>query len=140
MTSSWFQECIYWMKSVISRHLLELFIFSIIVLLFHGCIWSDPYVKGTVSISEQLWQPFIILQTVCGWFEKNWKICLFEESYCSPALLKVPIYIHRTSYSNICLKRAVLNARKYLQPPQPPNCLLVNLLICHFTTVMAAIH
>ena len=85
-----FQVCIYWMNSVIWPHLLEPFIFSIIVLLFHGSTWSDPYVKGTVSISQHLLHPSIC--PVFGWFEKKWMTCLFKESHCSPALLKVPIY------------------------------------------------
>ena len=34
MIPPWFRECIYWMKSVIWRHLLEPLTFSIIVLLF----------------------------------------------------------------------------------------------------------
>ena len=92
MIPPWFQECIYWMKSVIWRHLLEPFIFYIIVLLFQGSTWSDPYVKDAMSISPHLLQTSILLQAVCGWFEENWIICLFEESHFSPALLKVPIY------------------------------------------------
>ena len=88
----WFQKCIYWMKSVIWLHLLESFIFSIIVLLLHGCTWSDPYFKDTVSISQHLLQPSVLLQAVCDLFEKNIMICLFEESHCSPALLNVRIY------------------------------------------------
>ena len=92
MIPPWFQECVYWTKSVIWRYLLEPFIFSIIVLLFHGSTWSDSYVKGTKSISQHLLKPSILLQAVCGWFEKNCMIRLFEESHCNPALLKVSIY------------------------------------------------
>ena len=88
-----FQECIYWMKSAIWRHLLDPFIFSIIVLSFHGSNWSQSYVKDIVSISQHLLQPSILVQAVCGWFEKNWMICLFEESYCSPALLLRCLFI-----------------------------------------------
>ena len=88
-----FQECIYWMKSAIWRHLLDPFIFSIIVLSFHGSNWSESYVKDIVSISQHLLQPSILVQAVCGWFEKNWMICLFEESYCSPALLLRCLFI-----------------------------------------------
>ena len=73
------RECLYWMMSVIWRHLLEPFIFSIIVLLFHGGTWSNPYAKDTVSVSQHLLQPSILLQAVFGWFEKNW-------------MIKVPIY------------------------------------------------
>ena len=57
---------IYWMKSVIWRHLLEPNIFSIIVLLFYESTWSAPYVKETVSNSQHLLQPSILSQTVCA--------------------------------------------------------------------------
>ena len=93
MIPTCFQECsIYWMKSVNWRHLLEPYFFSIIVLLFHGTTWSHPYVKNTVSTSQHFLRSSILLPAVRGWFEKNWMICLFEGSHCSPALLKVPIY------------------------------------------------
>ena len=32
-----------------------------------------------------------VKRLVCGWFEKMWRMCLFEESHCSPALLKEPV-------------------------------------------------
>ena len=120
MIPPWFQECIYWMKSVTWRHPLEPSVFSIIVLLFHGSTCSVPYVRDTVSISQLLLQPSILVHAVCGWFEKNWMICLFEESHCSPALLKVPLYstelvavIFVYLYLIVVIyKSAVLNARK----------------------------
>ena len=37
-------------------------------------------------------QPSILLQTACGWFEKNWMTCLLEESNYIPTLLKLTIY------------------------------------------------
>ena len=54
-----------------------------------------------------------------------------------PYSFKAYYLFHRTSCSNICLKRVMLNARKYLQPP---HGLLVDMLIRNFTTVVAAIH
>ena len=45
----------------------------------------------TLSNSQYLLQPSILLQAVRDWLEKNW-ICLFTESHCSPAFLRVPIY------------------------------------------------
>ena len=133
MIPPWFQECLYWMKSVIWRHLLDPFIFSIIVLSFHGSNWSDPYVKDIVSISQHLLQPSILLQAVCSWFE--WYVCLRKAIVA--LLFYWGVYLfHRTTCSDICLKSSVLNARKNLQPP---HCLLVNVLICNFTIVIAAI-
>ena len=63
------------MKSVIWRHLLEPFIFTITVLLFQGNTWSDPFVKDTVSISQNLLQPSILLQAVYGW-KVEWYVYL----------------------------------------------------------------
>ena len=54
-----------------------------------------------------------------------------------PRTFKGAYLFQRTSCSNICLKSVVLNARKYLLPPP---WLLVTVLICSFTTVIAAIH
>ena len=54
-----------------------------------------------------------------------------------PRYFKGTYLLRRTSCSNICLKSTVLNARKYLQPP---DSLLANVLICNITTVIAAIH
>ena len=130
------QECIYWMKSVIWRHPLEPFIFSVIVLLFQGSTWNDSYVKDTVSISQHLLQPSIPLQAVCGWFGKKW-ICFFWGKLLYSSSFKGAYLLYRTSCSNICLKSAVLNARKYVQPS---HCLFVNVLICNFTIVISAIH
>ena len=53
---------------------------------------------------------------VYGWFKKIWRVCWFEESHCSPALLKGSYLFHRASCSNFCLKSTVLNVRKHLRP------------------------
>ena len=136
MIPPWFQECTYWMKSVIWRYLLQPFIFSIIVLLFHGSTWSDPNANHTVSLSQHLLQPSILLQGVCGWFEKNWMMFIWGKPLW-PRSFKDAYLFHITSCSNICLKSVLLNAWKNLHPP---HSLLVNVLICNFTTVVAAIH
>ena len=48
-----------------------------------------------------------------------------------PCPFKDPYLFHRTSRSNICLKSSLLNTQKYLKPP---HFLLVNALVCSFTT------
>ena len=55
----------------------------------------------------------------------------------SPCSFKGAYLFPRISYGNICLKSAMLNALKYLRSP---HRLLVNVLICNFTTVISAIH
>ena len=110
--------------------------FPITVLLFHGITWSDPYVKGTVSLSQHLLQPSILLQAVYGWFKRNWMVFIWGKPL-EPCSFKGAYLFHRTSCSNTCLKSAVLNVGKYLQPP---HSLLVNMLICNFTIVIVAIH
>ena len=54
-----------------------------------------------------------------------------------PCPFKGAYSFYRTSCSNICLKSAAVNSRKHLHPP---DCLLANVLIYNFTTVIAAIH
>ena len=90
MTPPWFQACIYWKKSVIWRHHFQPPIFSMIVSLFHGRTWDNLHVKKTVFISQHLLQSSIIASGL--WLIREKLICLVEENYCSPALLKVPIY------------------------------------------------
>ena len=48
------------------------------------------HVKKTVFISQHLLQSSIIASDL--WLIREKLICLVEENYCSPALLKVPIY------------------------------------------------
>ena len=81
-----FQACIYWRKSVNWRHQLQPSIFSMVMSLFHGSTWSNPYVKDTVFISQHLLQSskvriyskeLIVMIYV-------WKVmCLMHESTCS---------------------------------------------------------
>ena len=58
----------------------------------------------------------IITIAVGAWFEKNLKVCFFEESHYSPTLLKVAQYLLRSiSFSNFCGRIALLNEQKNLQ-------------------------
>ena len=61
-------------KSIVWRYWLQPSILSTVLSLFYGSTWSDPYVKDTVRKFER----YVFLY--------------IEESHCSPALLKVPIY------------------------------------------------
>ena len=53
-------------------------------------------------------------------------VSLFEESHCSPALLKGTTYSAELYCSHFCLKNTVLNAQKHLQPS---HSFMVNVLI-----------
>ena len=89
--SPWFQACIY---DIISwRQHFQLSIFSMIVSLFHESTWRNAHVKETVRVY------FTRLFTTIHYNKRSvvdWRIssrvCLFQESHCGPALLKVPIY------------------------------------------------
>ena len=55
-----------------------------------GALEAIHYGKGTVFISQKLLQPSIIVGSL--WLIRgSWVLCLFVESNCSPALLKMPI-------------------------------------------------
>ena len=69
---------------------------------------------------------------VCVWYKKIWSVCLFEESHCSPALLKVPIYYTELVVVIFVWKVSEMhfwNARKHLQPA---HSFMVNVLIWKF--------
>ena len=95
---------------------------------YNGVIISWEHLKRSICQGHSVYFTGLVatIHIVCTWFEKNEIIFL---------LRKAIVALHRTSC--ICLKSAVLDARKYLQPP---HCLLVNALICNFTTVIAALH
>ena len=81
-----FQACIYWRKSVNWRHQLQPSIFSMVMSLFHGSTWSNPYVKDTVFISQHFLQSSKVRiyskELVSMIFV--WKVmCLMHESTCS---------------------------------------------------------
>ena len=50
---------------------------------------------------------------VVDW-RKSWRVCLFQENHCGPALLEVPIYSTEL-VAIFFLKSTVLNAQKHLQ-------------------------
>ena len=111
----WFQACIYWKKFVIWQHHFQPTIFSIIVSLFHGGTWSNPHVKESVFLRLVATIHYNKRSVVDS--RKSWRVYLFQENHCSPALLKVPIcsteliaiIFFEQYYSTI------LNARKYSQ-------------------------
>ena len=111
----WFQACIYWKKFVSWRHHFQPSIFSMIVSSFHGSTWRNPHLKETVFISQHFLQPSIIISGL--WSvdsRKSWRVCLFKENHCGPALLKMPIYATELVAISV-LKNIVLNAQKHLQ-------------------------
>ena len=61
------------MKSAIDIYWSYLFFLSIIIFLF---IISQEHLKQAVrlSISQYLFQQSILLQAVCGWFEKSYEM------------------------------------------------------------------
>ena len=137
-----FKECIYWMKFFIWRHLLHSSIFSLVVSSFHWSNWSNPYVKDTVFIYLYCVYIFIYLyilyynkQSMADSRKVEWYVYL-RKAIITLSFKGVKLF-YRTSCSNICLKSTVLNARKYFYPP---NSMLENVLICNFTTVIAAIY
>ena len=79
----------YW---VIWRHHLQPSIFSMIVSLFHASTWSNPHVKETFFYFTILFATIDYNKRSAVDSRKSWRVCLFEESNCSPALLKVAIY------------------------------------------------
>ena len=93
--------------------------------------------KFTVFSQHLLLPPSILLQAVCGWFEKNWMICLFEKNHYSPALLKVSIY--STELLAVIFVWKVL-CQMHESTCSHPIVSLVNVLICNFTTVITVIH
>ena len=93
---------IYIERSVVWQNQLKLSIFTMIVSSFHGSNWSDPYVKETFC-SHPL-QQMAVVDSIS--FEVFNKVCVFEKSHCSPALLKVPIY--STELVTVCFVWKVL--------------------------------
>ena len=89
------------------------------------CVYFATLVATIHIITSGLW---LIRKKMNMFF---WGKLLYSCSF------KGAYLFYRTSCSNICLKSAVLNARKYVQPP---HCLFVNVLICNFTIVISAIH
>ena len=89
-------------------------------------VYFTTLVANIHIITSGLWLIRGKLNNMFIW-GKPFQSCPFKGAY----------LFHWTSCSNICFKSAVLNVRKYLQPP---HCLLVDVSICNFTAVIAAIH
>ena len=125
MIPPWFQACINWKITIylkISIPAIHLFYGTVIISLEH-------MKQSTLSRALCIFRNHQL--GVCGWFEKIWRLlCLFEESNCSPALLKVPIYsTELVAVVNFCL--------------QPPHSFMVNVLIWQtwfYWFELAAIH
>ena len=100
---------IYWKKSVIWRHHFLPYIFSKIMSFFYGSVWSDPYIKNTMFISQHLLQPSIT--TSCMWLiREKLKSMFISGKPLWPCSFKDTYLFHRTSCNNFCLKSTVLNA------------------------------
>ena len=85
--------------------------FLMVVPLFYGSTWSNPFVKDTVFISQHFLQPSIITSGLWLIQENVKGVFIWEKPYCRPAFL-----FHRTTCRNFCLKSTVLNAQRHLQP------------------------
>ena len=81
-------SCRYWNIVIIWGHQLHPSFFAMVLSLFHGSTWSNPYVRCTGFISQYLFQSSRIIENLC----------------------------HKISCSNFCLKSTLLNARKHFQP------------------------
>ena len=91
-----------------------------------NCVYFTTRVATIHIITSGLWLIREKLNNMFIW-RKLLLPCSFKGAYIFP----------RTSCTNICLKSAVLNARKYFQSP---HCLLVDVVIFNFTTLILAIH
>ena len=99
----WFQACIYPKKFLSWWHHFQPSIFSIIVPLFQGSTWRNPHVKETVFISQPFVQPSIIIEAVCGWFEKKLKSMFISGKPLWPCSFKGAYLFHRTSCNKYCI-------------------------------------
>ena len=80
MVPPWFQACIYWKKPVIGRH--------------H--FFFDSVIVSRERLQQSIFQRHIYFTTFVATIHynkrsvvdsrKNWRVCLFEENHCSPAL------------------------------------------------------
>ena len=130
MIALWFQACIYWKIVLFLTASVTVIYFSMVLSVFHGSTWSDPYVKGTVFISQHLLQPSITTNDFCLIRANMSGIMFIWGKPLQPCSFKGNYLIHRARSSNFCLKSTVLNARKLLQPS---HSFMVNVLIwqCH---------
>ena len=88
----WFQACIYWKKFVSWRHHFQPSIFF-----NNSFIISQEHLKKSTCQEKCVY--FTILFATIHYnrwpvidSRKSWRVCLFQENHCGPALLKVSIY------------------------------------------------
>ena len=88
----WFQACIYWKKVC---HMTTSF--SAMHYFYDSVIISPERLKQSTCQGNCLYFP-ILFATIhynkrsAVDSRKSWRVCLFEENHCNPAVLKVPIY------------------------------------------------
>ena len=89
---AWFQACIYWKKLC---HMTTSF--PAIHFFYDSVIISRDHLKQSTCQGNCVY--FTILFATIHYNNrsavdsgKSWRVCLFEENHCSPAVLKLPIY------------------------------------------------
>ena len=88
----WFQACIYWKKVC---HMTTSF--SAMHYFYDSVIISPERLKQSTCQGNCLYFPILFAtihynkRSAVG-SRKSWRVCLFEENHCSPAVLEVPIY------------------------------------------------
>ena len=88
----WFQACIYWKKFCYMTTS-----FTAIHFFYDSAIISREHLKQSTCQGNCLY--FTILFATIHYNKrsavdsrKSWRVCLFEENHCSPAILKVSVY------------------------------------------------
>ena len=90
MEPPWFQECIHWIMLPDDMYCTHSF-FLWWCHYFKGII-EAIYMSKTLCLFYNTCCSHRLQPAVCEWFEKTWTVCSFQESHCSPALLKMPTY------------------------------------------------
>ena len=105
-----FQACIYWKKFVSWRHHFQPSIFF-----YNSFIISQEHLKKSASQEKCVY--FTALFAAIHYnrwsvvdSRKSWRVCLFQENHCGPALLKVSIYS-----TELVVISTAFNAQKHVQ-------------------------
>ena len=88
----WFQTCIYWKKvcyMTASFTAIHYFYDSVIILREH---LKQSTCQGNCLYLTILFVTIHYNKRSAVDSRKSWRVCLFEENHCNPAVLKVPIY------------------------------------------------
>ena len=108
----WFQACIYWKKvcyMTTSFKAIHFFYDSVNILREHlkqsTCLGNCLYL--TILFATIHYNKRFAVDS-----RKSWRVCLFEENHCSPAVSKVPIYF--TEQVAIIFVWKVVKCRKAL--------------------------